>query len=112
MSDLKEHMLAIIRQPMLSGFATITEDGKPWVRYVMAVGTDDMDIRFASFVSARKVAQIRKNPEVQFAQKRTMRRSWEGLTCWAKIHNARAEGSRTEHPERDFVLSTQRGISF
>ncbi len=64
MSDLRERILAIIRQPVLAGFATITEDGKPWVRYVMTVANDDMDIRFASFASARKVAQIRNNPEV------------------------------------------------
>ena len=64
MSELKERILAIIRQPVLCGFASITEDGKPWVRYVMAIGSDKMDIRSASFVGARKVAQIQKNPEV------------------------------------------------
>ena len=64
MADLKERILEIIRQPQLSGFATVTEEGKPWVRYVMAVGGDDMEIRFASFVSARKVKQIAQNAEV------------------------------------------------
>ena len=64
MADLKERILGIIRQPQLSGFATVTEEGRPWVRYVMAVGGDDMEIRFASFVSARKVKQIAGEAEV------------------------------------------------
>jgi general stress protein 26 len=64
MSDLQMRILGIITKPQLSGFATITEDGKPWVRYVMAVGAEDMTIRFASFVGARKVRQIAQNPEV------------------------------------------------
>lgn len=64
MADLKERILEIIKQPQLSGFATVTEEGNPWVRYVMAVGGDDMEIRFASFVSARKVKQIARETEV------------------------------------------------
>jgi len=64
MPDLKERILEIIKQVQLSGFATVTEEGKPWVRYVMAVGGDDMVIRFASFAGARKVKQIARNPEV------------------------------------------------
>ncbi len=64
MADLKERILQIIKQPQLSGFATVTEEGKPWVRYVVAVGGDDMQIRFASFAGARKVQQIAANAEV------------------------------------------------
>jgi len=64
MSDLQQRILSILNQPQLAGFATITEQGKPWVRYVMTVGNDDLEIRFASFVGARKVKQIERNPEV------------------------------------------------
>jgi len=64
MSDLKERILKILQQPQLAGLATITPDGKPWVRYVMTVGSPDLTIRCATFVTARKVAQIEKNPEV------------------------------------------------
>ena len=64
MSDLKERIYAILSQPQLSGLATITEDGKPWVRYVMTLASEDMMIRCATFVTARKVKQIEKNPEV------------------------------------------------
>jgi len=64
MSDLKDRISKIIGQPQLSGLATITEDGKPWVRYVMAVGSPDLTVRCATFASARKTRQIAKNPEV------------------------------------------------
>ena len=64
MSDLKQRIFEIIQKPQLASMATITKDGKPWVRYVMSVGNEDLKIRFASFVNARKVAQIQQNPEV------------------------------------------------
>jgi len=64
MPDLQQRILAILSRPQLAGFATLTEDGKPWVRYVMTVAAPDMTIRFASFRQARKVAQIAANPEV------------------------------------------------
>ncbi|MDI6451390.1 pyridoxamine 5'-phosphate oxidase family protein [Anaerobaca lacustris] len=64
MDDLTRRIAAILRQPQLAGLATITEDGKPWVRYVMTVASRDMVIRCATFVEARKVRQIEKNPEV------------------------------------------------
>jgi general stress protein 26 len=64
MSDLKERILKILQQPQLSSLATMTPDGKPWVRYVMTVGSTDLTIRCATFISARKVKQIERNPEV------------------------------------------------
>ncbi len=64
MSDLQERIANILMQPQLTGLATMTEDGKPWVRYVMTLASEDMTIRCATFVEARKVKQIRKNPEV------------------------------------------------
>ena len=64
MPNLKERILDVVRGgPKLSGFATITKDGKPWVRYVMAEASDDLIFRFASFTNARKVAQIEINPK-------------------------------------------------
>ncbi len=64
MADLKERILEILRRPRLCGLATVTQDGKPWVRYVMTMAVEDMTIRCATFVGARKVQQIQKNPEV------------------------------------------------
>ena len=64
MSELQERISVILKQPQLAALATITEDGKPWVRYVMTLADDNLLIRCATFVGARKVKQIEKNPEV------------------------------------------------
>jgi len=63
-SDLKERILQIARRLQLACLATVTGEGKPWTRYVMAVSDDDLTLRCATFVGARKVQQIAKNPEV------------------------------------------------
>ena len=64
MSDLAQRIFTIIKEPHLASFATITEDGKPWVRYVTCQASEDLTIRFSTFIGSRKVAQIKKNPEV------------------------------------------------
>ena len=64
MTNLKDRILDVFKAPCLSGLATITKDGKPWVRYVMVEASDDLTFRCSSFVNGRKVAQIKSNPEV------------------------------------------------
>ncbi len=64
MDPLHERVLSIIKPLQLSSLATIKEDGKPWVRYVMTRGKDDFSVRCATHVEARKVAQIEKTPDV------------------------------------------------
>jgi general stress protein 26 len=64
MPNLKDRILDVFKAPCLAGLATITKDGKPWVRYVMTEASDDLTFRCSSFVNARKVAQIESNPEV------------------------------------------------
>ena len=64
MPTLKEKISTILSPMQLSSVATIAEEGKPWVRYIMTKGANDLSIRFATFAQARKVAQISANPEV------------------------------------------------
>ncbi|RPI76268.1 MAG: hypothetical protein EHM45_13430 [Desulfobacteraceae bacterium] len=64
MNHLEKRIFDIIAKPHLAGLATVTEDGKPWVRYVIAQGAEDLTIRFSSFANSRKVRQIKNNPEV------------------------------------------------
>ena len=64
MSDLKQRILDIIHRPQLSALATVTELNNPWVRYVVTIGDGNLDLRCATFVESRKVAQIRNNPNV------------------------------------------------
>ena len=64
MDELKTRIHDILGKPQLAGLATVAEDGKPWVRYVMTVASENLTIRCATFVAARKVKQITENPEV------------------------------------------------
>ncbi len=64
MDHVKQKILAIFKHPQLGSLATITEDGKPWVRYVMCMADEELKIRMATFVNARKAGQIKHNPEV------------------------------------------------
>ena len=64
MSDVTQRIIEMLQEAQLYSFATITAEGKPWVRYVFCDGKGDMTIRFATFSNSRKVAQIRNNPEV------------------------------------------------
>ncbi len=64
MSELKQKIWAKMNQPTIAALATITEDGKPWVRYCTPRFDENLTIWMATFIHSRKVGQIQKNPEV------------------------------------------------
>ena len=64
MSALKEKILEKMKEHTLASFATVTEEGKPWTRYVVVKADEDLNIWFATFLNSRKTLQIAKNPEV------------------------------------------------
>ena len=64
MNELEKKFFDVIKYPHLTSLATITNDKKPWVRYVLAVGSEDLTIRFSTCLHLRKVSQIKENPEV------------------------------------------------
>jgi len=64
MSDAKTKIRALLTGPQLASFATVTEDGRPWVRYVVVVADDDLNLRFATYLESRKVTQMKKTPHV------------------------------------------------
>ena len=53
-----------IKVPTLSVLSTVTEQGKPWGRYVTPFADESLTLWMATFVHSRKVGQIKKNPEV------------------------------------------------
>jgi general stress protein 26 len=67
MSDLKLRIYEAVKDLQLTNVATITEDGKPWVRYVMAKADKDLVFRFCTHLDSRKVAQMRKNPDTHIS---------------------------------------------
>ncbi|KPJ77315.1 MAG: hypothetical protein AMJ54_08390 [Deltaproteobacteria bacterium SG8_13] len=64
MDQLKKKILDKMRGLTLASFATVAEDGKPWVRYVVVKADENMDIWFATFKTSRKVRQISAKPDV------------------------------------------------
>lgn len=56
MSDLKGRIFDTSRELQLINVATITEDGKPWVRYVMGKADEDLVVRFCTHLGSRKVS--------------------------------------------------------
>ena len=64
MDQLKNKILSKMKDLTLATFATVTEDAKPWARYVVVKADEDMNIWFATFQSSRKIGQVSANPEV------------------------------------------------
>ncbi len=64
MTDLAKKIHEMMAQPTLASFATITEEGKPWVRFVVVKADEELNLFFATFAGSRKVNQIAANPEV------------------------------------------------
>jgi general stress protein 26 len=64
MSDVKQKIEEVLAQPQLAVMATITDDNKPWARYVFIMADGVKTIRCATVKQARKAAQIEKTSEV------------------------------------------------
>ena len=62
--EVKQKIFSKIKVPTLSVLSTITEQGKPWGRYVTPFADESLTLWMATFAQSRKVGQIKKNPEV------------------------------------------------
>jgi general stress protein 26 len=67
MSDLKKKIFNASKDLQLINVATVTGEGKPWVRYVMGKADEGLSFRFCTNKGTRKVAQIRDNPDVHIS---------------------------------------------
>ena len=67
MSDLKLRIFEASKELQLINVATITEDGRPWVRYVMGKADKNLVFRFCTHIESRKVAQIGKNNDTHIS---------------------------------------------
>ncbi|HDZ62407.1 MAG TPA: general stress protein [Nitrospirae bacterium] len=96
MSDLKQRIFNAAKDMQLINLSTITEDGKPWVRYVMAKADQDLTFRICTHLDSRKVPQIKKNPNVHISLGVS---SLETAKNWLQVQGT-AEVS-TNQTERD-----------
>jgi len=67
MNDLMQKIFHVAKELQLVNFATVTEDGRPWVRYVMGKADNDLVFRFCTHMGSRKVLQIRNNPNAHIS---------------------------------------------
>jgi general stress protein 26 len=67
MNDLEQRIFEAAKELQLINFATITEDGKPWVRYVMGKADTQLLFRFCTHGGSRKVGQIQKDPNAHIS---------------------------------------------
>ncbi len=94
MSDLKQSIIDVVRELQLINFATIKENGNPWVRYVMGKADSELVFRFCTHLESRKVAQIRKTPDVHISLGVT---SLETAKNWVQVEGtAKVSTDKTE----------------
>lgn len=64
MNELEKSIWKILGKEQIAALATLTEEGKPWARYVTIGADEDFTIRFCTSLGSRKARQIFKSPEV------------------------------------------------
>ena len=82
------------RELQLINSATVTEDGKPWVRYVVGKADGDLVFRFCTSVDTRKVAQISRNLNVHIslgASDLETAKNWMQVVGTAEVSTEKAE---------------------
>ena len=60
-AELKQKILEVMSGPHLASLATLNE-GRPWVRYVMTVGTEDLTLYVNTFAQSRKWPRSKPMP--------------------------------------------------
>lgn len=94
MSDLKQRIYTLAKEPQLLSLATITEDGKPWVRYVVGQADQELALRFCTSLCSDKIRHMRRDPNVHVAMgaKDIMTtKEWLQVEGVAEISTAQAE---------------------
>ena len=94
MSDLKQRIIDAAGEMQLVNFATVKDDGKPWVRYVMAKADSDLVFRFCTHLESRKVSQIKNNPNVHISlgvSSLETAKNWVQVEGTAEVTTDRAE---------------------
>lgn len=67
MGELKARIYELTKEFQVMNLATITGDGKPWVRYVAGRADAELVFRFCTSLCSNKVGQMRSNPNVHLS---------------------------------------------
>lgn len=94
MIDLQQRIFNLAKAPQLLSLATITEEGKPWVRYVVGSADEALSLRFCTSLCSDKIRHIRRDPNVHVtlgAKDLMSAKEWLQIEGTAEISTARAE---------------------
>jgi general stress protein 26 len=94
MGDLKKRIYELAKEFQVINLATITEDGKPWVRYVAGSANEELVFRFCTHVLSNKVKHMRKNPNVHLslgAKEVMTTKNWLQVQGTAEVTTAQKE---------------------
>lgn len=94
MSDVKQRIFELAKVPQLINLATITEEGKPWVRYMVGSADETLTFRFCCALCSDKVRHIRHNPNVHLslgAKDVMSAKEWLQVEGTAEIATTKAE---------------------
>jgi general stress protein 26 len=97
MNDLEQRIHQLADPLQLLSFATVNEEGKPRVRYVVGKADKDLAIRFSTHLDSNKVGQMGANPAVHV----TLGATDFSAPQWLQIDGT-AEVSTTEAERRAF----------
>jgi general stress protein 26 len=64
MSDLRHRIFRFARDLQLINLATLADDGRPLVRYVVGRADEDLVVRFSTHLDSDKVRQLRADGRV------------------------------------------------
>ncbi|MGC2062564.1 MAG: pyridoxamine 5'-phosphate oxidase family protein [Thermodesulfovibrionales bacterium] len=94
MSDLQQKIYDAGKDLQLLNFATITEEGRPWVRYVVGMADKDLVFRFCTHQGSKKIEEIRKNRNVHIslgAENLESAKHWLQVAGTAEVSTEKAE---------------------
>jgi general stress protein 26 len=97
MNDLKQRIFDLAKNFQLINFATISEDEKPRVRYVIGKADPTLTLRFSTHLDSAKIRQLRNNRNVFITMGATSMRS----QTWLQIEGT-AEISTTDADRQAF----------
>jgi general stress protein 26 len=97
MTDLHRRIFEFAKSLQLINFATVTENGRPRVRYVVGRADEALVVRFSTHLDSDKVRHLRENPHVCL----TLGAADVAAPQWLQI-DGRAEVSTAERERRGF----------
>jgi general stress protein 26 len=93
MENLKRRIFDLAKDLQLMSLATVTEDGRPRVRYVVGKADPVLTLRFSTHLGSAKVQQMRNKPSVSVTTGATGVRaeSWLEIEGGAAVSTAEAD---------------------